>query len=103
MYYLVQRIEPDSPAERAGLRPNDVILSINQQDTLTMPHGIFVETVNANADVHLLVQVVEEYLRANPLPQRNQQATTALTAAVNNDGDKRKTGLSKALSKLTSR
>ncbi len=68
-----------------------------------MPHGVFVETVNANSDIDLTVQTLNAFLRANPPPVRNQQMAAAVAAAINNETDKRKGGVSKALGKLTSR
>jgi hypothetical protein len=103
IYYLVHRVEHGSPAEVAGLHTNDVILAINHQLTDTMPHALFVQIVNASTDVSFIVQHIDEYLRMNPPPVRNQQAASAVSAAINNDNDGHKSGLSKALTKLTSR
>jgi C-terminal processing protease CtpA/Prc len=102
-YYLVQSVEADSPAQQGDLHANDVIHSINHQTTTNMPHGVFVETVNANSDIDLTVQTLNAFLRANPPPVRNQQMAAAVAAAINNETDKRKGGVSKALGKLTSR
>ncbi len=103
-YYLVQRVEVGSPAERSGLHANDVIHSVNGQKTAHMSHDEFVGIVNASSDVKFLVQSFDEYKRTNPLPIRNPQATTTAAAPpINNDNDKRKNGVSKVLSKITSR
>ncbi len=102
-YYLVQRTEPDSPAENGGLRTNDVILSINQQNTSAMPHVTFVDIVNGSTDVYFLVQTLEDYLRANPQRVRTQPTAGATVASSSNEPDKPKSGISKALGKLTNR
>ncbi len=102
-YYLVQRVEVGSPAERAGLRAQDVILSINQQTTANMSHSAFVEIVNASSTVDFRVQAFDDYIRDHPKPVRNQQAASQVAASMNNDSDRRKNGLSKALGKLGSR
>jgi C-terminal processing protease CtpA/Prc len=103
VYYLVQRVEAGSPAENGGLRPNDVILSINQQSTTGMIHERFVEIVNGNTNVTFLVQSLEDYLRANPQRVRTQPTIPTVTAAPPIEPEKPKSSLSKALGKLTNR
>ena len=102
-YYLVQRIEAGSPAENAGLLGNDVILSINDQNTSSMAHVKFVDIVNSSTDVTFHVQNLDEYLRANPQRARTQPSATAVAAATSNESEKPKSGISKALGKLTNR
>lgn len=107
VYYLVQRIEANSPAEVGGLYANDVILSINQQKTDGMAHGTFVQIVNSNSSVTLLVQPVEEYLRAHPPRARNQPVASAIAATANmnslEEPEKQRNPASKILNKITNR
>ena len=106
-YYLVQRIEANSPAEQAGLHASDVILSINQEKTDEMPHVNFVQIVNSNSTVTFVVQALDDYLRAHPPRARKQPSATAVAAvATMGSGDepeKHKSGVSKVLNKLTNR
>jgi S1-C subfamily serine protease len=102
-YYLVQRIEEGSPAEQAGLYANDVICKLERQPTESMAHDDFVQKVSNSSDITMVVQYVDEYLRANPQPPRNQQVASAVTAALNNENDKLKIGPLKALNKITNR
>ena len=81
-YYLVQRIEANSPAEQAGLHINDVILSINQEKTDGMSHGNFIEIVNSNSTSTFVVQALKDYLRAHPSRTRKQPSTTVVPAVA---------------------
>ena len=107
VYYLVQRIEPDSPAEHGGLHPNDVILSINQQNTDGLAHGSFVQIVSNSTSVTLVVQPHVEYLRTHPPRPRNQPVASAVSAATNmstvEEPVKPRNSASKILNKLTNR
>ena len=103
LYYLVHRVEESSPADTAGLQTNDVILKINKQTTDGMPHSTFVQIVSASSDVTLSVQHLDEYLQEHPVPPRNPHVASAVTAAITEDADKRKNGISKALSKIGTR
>jgi hypothetical protein len=76
---------------------------INGQKTDKMPHGIFVETVNSSSNIDFTVQPLEEYLSAHPPQARQPQTASTVTATINQEGDKRKTGISKAIGKLTNR
>ena len=104
-YYLVQSVEDGSPADKAGLHASDVILSINHEKTDNMPHATFVQIVNQSATIDFDVQTIAEYLRTNAPQSRNPPATssTAPPPTTQQDDDKNKSGLSKALGKLTSR
>jgi hypothetical protein len=68
-----------------------------------MPHVTFVDIVNGSTDVYFLVQTLEDYLRANPQRVRTQPAAGATVASSSNEPDKPKSGISKALGKLTNR
>ncbi|UJR32032.1 hypothetical protein I4U23_019500 [Adineta vaga] len=103
IYYLVHRVEEGSPADKADLQANDVILKINQQTTDGMAHGAFVQIVNASTDVTFVIQHLDEYLRSNPVPPRNPNVASAVTAAITEESDKHKSGISKALGKISSR
>ncbi|UJR14710.1 hypothetical protein I4U23_001703 [Adineta vaga] len=102
VYYIIQRIESGSPAERSGLKENDVIREINHQSTDRMSHNSLVEVINENTHIKFLVQPFDDYFRSNPhVPLRPD--TRQPVPTVKNDGDKRPTMLTKALTKLKSR
>lgn len=71
---LIVRIEPGSPADQAGLRPGDVIQSVNNQQ-VTKPEQIQqqVEKSGVGSQLPLTVQrngqTVELTVRPAPLPQ----------------------------------
>ncbi|CAF1027940.1 unnamed protein product [Adineta steineri] len=104
LYYLVHRVEEGSPADVGGLRGNDVILKINDQTTDKMTHAVFVQIVNASTEVVFIVQHIDAYIRSNPVPPRNPEVASAVSTAITEENEKRKSGgLSKALNKLASR
>jgi C-terminal processing protease CtpA/Prc len=66
VYYIVHRIEHNSPAEHSGLRVGDVIRRVNNQTTDEMPHHILVEHIIHSKEVVFLVQTYEKFIRDNP-------------------------------------
>lgn len=106
LYYSVQQIEPNSPSERGGLHPGDVIVRVNDQPTANMSHKTFVQIVNASTDLILSVQSYEDYERANPDALRPPPYREPINANTNNNrkiDDKPRNVFSKALTKLKSR
>lgn len=107
MYYLVHRVENRSPSETGNLRANDVIHSINGKLTEKMPHSDFVQIVNSCAELDLIVQNIDDYLRAYPQASRNPTTTTTTsgnTATPSNsnptDNSKKSNGVSRAFGLL---
>ena len=84
VYFLVQKIEDGSPAQRGDLRLNDVILSINKQSTMNMPHAAFVEIVNSSSNVCFNVKNLNEYSRSNPQQTELSQSAVASPETDNN-------------------
>jgi hypothetical protein len=68
-----------------------------------MPHARFVQIVTSSSEITMVVQYIDEYLRANPAPPRNQQAASAVSAALSGGNTKTRGGPLKALTKITSR
>jgi membrane-associated protease RseP (regulator of RpoE activity) len=102
-YFLVHKIEENSPAKLSGLQVNDVILAINQNLTDKMPHNEFVGIVGANSTIDFVVQPIEEYLRSNFRPPQNKLLAPTTSTKDNSDTGSQKLSLSKAINKLTSR
>ncbi|CAF3175996.1 unnamed protein product [Rotaria sp. Silwood2] len=103
-YFLVHKIENDSPAASSGLKLDDIVLSVNQQSTENMPHPTFVSIVSGSSNVDFIVQPREAYLRSKDQPKQNIQPLPPIPRNNNNeDNNSLKTGLSKALSKIKSR
>lgn len=106
IFYLIHRIEENSPAARSGLRTRDIILQINQEPTDNMTHTSFVKKVNDSPEVHLLVQNFESYLRTHPeiSSTNNQVKKNAANTFINTDTpSKTRNTLRRVLSKLKSR
>jgi hypothetical protein len=105
VYYVIIRIESNSPAERAGLRVNDIIRKANDQSTEQMLHENFVQLVNSSSEVVFLVQPFDDYYRANPhvprIADNNNNNTTVINN--NNDAEKPQSMLSKAFTKFKTR
>jgi S1-C subfamily serine protease len=75
MVFLVQRVEPGSPAEQAGLRPDDLIMRINGRP------------VNSVEDLREITQsppgrpIEVVFLRYDPATQQYKGYHTTLTSA----------------------
>ncbi|CAF0740863.1 unnamed protein product [Adineta steineri] len=102
VYYIIHRIEKNSPAEQGGLHDNDVVRQVNDQSTENMPHAQFVDIINASSEVVFLVQPFNEYQRANPNVPVNHEVTKPIEN-TKNDGEKRQNILTRTLTKLKSR
>ncbi len=104
-YYVIIRVESNSPAERAGLRVNDIIRKVNDQSTEQMLHENFVQLINSSTEVVFLVQPYDDYYRANPhvpmISDNNNNNTTVINNK--NDAEKRQNMLSKAFTKFKTR
>ena len=68
-----------------------------------MAHARFVQIVSSSSEITMVVQYIDEYLRANPAPPRNPQAATAVSAALNSTNNKNRGGPIQALTNITSR
>ena len=104
LFYCVQYIEQNSPAQRAGLLANDVIRKVNKQRTETMTHEAFVEIVNNSAEVHFVVQNRRLFQIAHP--ELSAPSVAVARAPIERQlttGEKFKNGLSRALNKLKGR
>ncbi len=106
IFYIIHHIESNSPAERSGLRADDVIRRVNNQKTDQMPHENFVQIMNASTEVIFLVQTYGIYMRTNPeaLQPPSTKPIMETTGNYNKKVDDRSTNvLSRALTKLKSR
>ncbi len=106
IFYIVHHIESNSPAERSGLRADDIIRRINNQKTDQMPHENFVQILNASTEVIFLVQTYGIYMRTNPEALQPPSTKPIMETIVNSNkkvDDKPTNVLSRALSKLKSR
>ncbi len=64
----IDAIEPGSPAERAGLKPDDEIVAINQQPVYFMQITDIIE-VNANKQIELSILRLKSKLNLNVVPE----------------------------------
>ena len=105
IFYIIQKIEENSPAARSGLRTRDIILQINQEPTDNMTHTSFVKKVNDSPEIHFLVQNYDSYRRAHPeISSTNQvKNNTPNTPIKTNTPSKSRNTLRRVLSKLKSR
>jgi hypothetical protein len=101
VYYIVNQIELNSPAERSGLRVGDVIRRVNNHSTDRMPHHILVEHIIRSKEVIFLVQPLDKFLRDNPEVLVSSKETIATTKKKKIEWKNRNI-FSKALSKLKS-
>lgn len=56
----IRAVDPDTPAERAGLRPKDRILEVNGESMLGKPHGDVVNAIKSGGDETTLLVVDPE-------------------------------------------
>ncbi|CAF3678212.1 unnamed protein product [Rotaria sp. Silwood1] len=82
-YFLVRKVEDDSPAADGGLYVDDIILSINQQSTENMPYGTFAKLVDESSRLDLIVQSREEYLYSMiHRPKENRQSIPTIPIPI---------------------
>lgn len=102
-FYLIHRVEPHSPAEKAGLADNDIICRVNNQSTNGMSHKTFVQIMNNSSEVTFLVQDNESFMTAHPeLAEKISKRPPTPPPYVPTD-TKSQGGLTRALQKLKSR
>ncbi|CAF0785782.1 unnamed protein product [Didymodactylos carnosus] len=82
--YLAREVEENSPAQRSGLRTNDLIRKINGEVTDKMPHSNFVKIVN---DSNEITFTVEQKPESAILPEKNVTATTTTVVTTTTASD----------------
>ena len=102
IFFMIHHVEPNSPAEIGGLHPQDVIRRINDQPTDQMPHKTFLEIINANIQVILLVQPYDKFLRDNP-QALNPPPPMPMPPAYKKENSATRNPLFRAFSKLKQR
>ncbi|CAF0818550.1 unnamed protein product [Adineta ricciae] len=104
VYYIIQRIEENSPAANSGLRENDVVREVNHEPTDQMPHNRLIQLINTSSKLTFLVQPFDDYFRANPhIPPKSADQPSQTPVADKIASGKRSTIFGKALTKLKSR
>ncbi|CAF1049546.1 unnamed protein product [Adineta ricciae] len=104
VYYIIQRIEENSPAARSGLHENDVIREINHEPADQMPHDRLIQLINTSSNLTFLVQSFDDYSRANPhIPPKSDSRQAQTPVAAKTEPEKRSNIFGKALTKLKSR
>jgi S1-C subfamily serine protease len=72
----VDRVIPDSPADRAGLRPDDLIVSINAQVAASCREAVqLVERMESDAEVQLAVLRKEEFIEVTVTREADESTT----------------------------
>jgi S1-C subfamily serine protease len=72
----IDRVIPDSPADRAGLRPDDLIVSINAQVAASCREAAqLVERMESDAEVQLAVLRKEEFIEVTITREADESTT----------------------------
>lgn len=103
VFFMIHHVEPNSPAEIGGLRGQDVIRRINNEPTDQISHKTFLEIINANLEVILLVQPYDKFLRDNPQALNPPPPPLSMPPARKKENSATRNPLFRAFSKLKQR
>ncbi|KAG8565002.1 hypothetical protein GDO81_012662 [Engystomops pustulosus] len=85
----IRAVDPDSPAERAGLRPKDRIVEVNGESMLGKPHGDVVTAIKSGGDETTLLVVdpeTDKYFQECHVTPGREHLTGILPQKVTNGG-----------------